>query len=503
MLRRAVMLSFALAGLVCGAGCESYFFLPGTFSSGTASGLDAGTFGGEVFSEELIQGRTFFNGKAVTTLTYQRDDNGRTPFGVDFNGDGKIDPVAVYSLEPLPAAGVIQILLSQGAAGEVDYLSLTLDGNNGWEDLVDVAVGDIDNDGAPDIVAASTRGVIYLRNPGPGQETVLRDWGADTPELEFLAGSTDALSREELEAIITQVVPPGVSIDQYDVSLEQGYTNVEIADLNRDLQNDVVASRRLKITMTPKPDTNVEPLLIITGAVQIFTNPGNALDGGGWGLAEVGQHERGADLDREGASSLLAYDMDGDGDLDVVSAARDDDNVQLAWFENPGLANFFDVTAWTQWRIGSIRDAIAFDIADVTSDGRPDVVATGGLQKQLVLFVQPETGARREFDWDTHPIATFESFEPRDVKALDIDDDGVTEVVLGGTEGAVRYFEPGSDPTAEWDPIRILDFDPAGEVGLIGFGDLDGDGDFDLVTVLDDATEDTGDRVSWIRNNTR
>ncbi|RMF84911.1 MAG: VCBS repeat-containing protein [Planctomycetota bacterium] len=495
-----IMLGLAF-GTLLSTGCESYFFLPGTQTDSSSALGTAQVIFGDPFTEQLIQGRTFFNGKAVTTLTYRAGDATRTPFGIDFNGDGKIDPVAGYALDPVPDAGVIQILLSQGSTGEVRYISLTLDGNNNWPDLLDVAVGDIDGDGAFDIVAATSRGVVYMHNPGPGQTTVMRDWGAETPELEFLSGSTELLSREEVEAIIEQVLPPGVTIDQYDVTVEQGYTNVEIADFDNDGRNDVVASRRLKIVMTPRPDSNVQPLLIITGGLQMFINPGGAVDGEGWALAEVGRHERFTELDREGAGYILAYDLDQDGDLDIISAAREDDNVQISWFENPGSTAIFDLSQWTAWRVGSLRDAFSIDIADVTGDGRPDIIGVGGAQMQIVLYEQPAEGAQREYDWDSYPIVTFESFEPRDVKVIDIDGDGQAELVLGGTNGAVRYFEAPADPRETWEGVRILDFEPAGEVGLIGYGDLDGDGDFDLVAVLDDETEDTGDRITWIRND--
>jgi hypothetical protein len=488
-----------MALVALAVGCESYFFLPGTGGGGVLGG-GASIFTGEPFTDQLILGRTFFNGKAVTTTTFRVNDPTREAFGIDFNGDGKIDPVAAYALGPDPIGGVIQILLSQGPAGTVDFISLTLDGNNSWNNIADVAVADIDNDGAPDIIAATADGVVYLRNPGPGRTTSLREWGAESADLEFLSGSTANLTVEELNAIIVSLLPAGTSLLDYQVAIEQGYFQVEIADMNRDQQNDVVASQRLKIELQPRGDSPLPAVSSITGAIQIFLNPGNALDGQGWQLVQVGQHERIQDLDRQGASSLLANDMDGDGDLDVVSAARDDDNVQVAWFENPGLAGFFDPALWTQWRIGSIHDALAIDVADLTGDGRPDVVATGGAQMQLVLFEQPETGARRDFDWDAFPIVTFGNYEPRDVRILDVDNDGSLEIVVGGTAGAVRYFESPANPRNPWTAVRIHDFgESGGEVGFVGYGDLDADGDFDLVTVVD-GEDANGDNVTWIRN---
>ncbi len=486
------------------AGCECYPFLP---DCGKGTGLTSDTAVGGVvssangFSEVLIQGRTFVNGSSVRTTTFGVTDKTRTPVGIDFNGDAKIDPVVVYS--PTTAGGTFQILLSQGAIGSVDFISLTLDGNDRWSKLWDVAVGDIDGDGAWDLIGGSADGVIYLHNPGPGRETVLREWGSELPENEFLTGSTNTLTNDQIEEIINDILPPGTDIDDYDINVEQGYTRVEVADFDNDNDNDVISSRRLKITLSPKPGSNVPPLDVIQGELQIFLNPGGAKDGTNWQQVTMGKHERFDELDRQGATTVIPFDMDGDGDLDVVSAARDDINAQIAWFQNPGSAAIADADRWTQWRIGSVRDSYSLDIGDLTGDGKPDVVAVGAKQQQVLLFVQPAEGPRRDYDWDSAPIITFETFFPLDVKILDIDRDGQFELVVGGTEGALRYFEAPADPLDKWTGTDIITFKPGGEVGLLGFGDLDADGDLDLIAALNDteSDNDVDDRVTWLQND--
>ncbi|MBI5865898.1 MAG: VCBS repeat-containing protein [Planctomycetes bacterium] len=449
----------------------------------------------------LIRGRTYINGSSVTTVTYGAADRTRTPVGIDFNGDAKIDPVVGYA--PSNTGGLIQILLSKGNPGTVDFSSLTIDGNGRWTKLMDVAVADIDADGAWDILGASADGVTYLHNPGPGRTTVMRDWGAGNPDDEYLAGSTATLTNDQIEAILSDILPPGTNIDDYDVQVEQGYTRVTAGDIDDDADNDVIASRRLRISLTPKAGKNAPPVDVIQGELQIFINPGFAQDGLGWTLATIGRHERYTELDRQGATAIMLYDMDNDGDLDVVSAARDDINTQIAWFENPGRARIGELNSWTQWRIGSVRDAVAFDLADVTGDGRVDVVAVGQAQQQLVLFEQPADGAKRDYEWDSYVLVTFESYAPLDVKALDIDHDGKLELVIGGTNGAVRYFEPPASPRDTWTGNEVVTFTPGGDVSLLGYGDLDADGDLDLVAALnDDSTDnDNADRVTWIRNS--
>lgn len=504
MLRRLGRLVATVGGvtfatLVCG--CESYFFLPGTLD-GASSAQDGTVIAGEAFTEQLIKARTFVNGQSVTTVTHRAGDPLRVPFGIDFNRDGKIDPVVGYTTSQAASEGIIQILLSRGPAGTVDFVSLTLDSNTDWAELLDVAAGDIDNDGMPDVVAATQNGVVYMHHPTQHDTTDLRFWGSgETEGPEFIEGSTDTLSSDEIDALITDALPPGTRVEQYDIRVEFGVTNVEIGDMDADGNNDVIASAQLIIRGQPSPGNDVEPFLVITGSIQVFQNPGRAKDGSGWAFASVGRHERLDQDDREVATSLLVYDLDGDGLLDIVSAARADGNVQVAWFQNPGQRDFFATGEWNQYRIGSVRDVQAIDIADLTGDGRPDVVGTGGDQMQLMLFEQPAEGPARGYDWDSFPIVTFDNFEPRDVRALDIDNDGTLELVLGGTAGAVRYFEPPADPRQTWTGVRILDFKAPGDVGFVGFGDLDADGDFDLVTVVDDSSDDNGDRVSWIRND--
>lgn len=498
-LRVAILVGLTASGLL---GCTSYPWLgvlgDTVAATTTTSNGVFGTGPGDVFVGNLIQERTFVDGTSVETQTYRVDDISRTPLFIDFNSDGQLDPVVGYG----GSQGVIQILLSRGQTGVVNPISLTLDSKRDMEDLADVAVGDIDNDGALDIVGGASGAVWYFHHPTGLPTTELRAWGNLDPTddlRERVDASHQEFTQAELLAIITQAVGPGVNLDDYIITIEQLYRNVELGDFDLDGDNDIAASRSFKISLQPRPEAPVEPIDIIDGDVFVFQNPGFAIDGNGWANFSIGRHERQQRLDRDGASGLKAIDMDGDGDLDLVTSAREDNNAQVAWFENPGALNAS--LPWTQWRIGSVRDAWSIDVRDLTEDGRPDVVATGGAQKQMMLFVQPDDGPKRSYDWDSFVITTFESFEPRDVKIVDIDRDGQFELALGGTLGALRFFErPLLDPRGIWQANVIANIEPAGDVGLLGFGDLDGDSDADLI-VVQSGTEENDARLLWIRND--
>lgn len=501
-----------LASALCATLCLAWLTLPGckfstdslvdgsivnnNSNSGDPGGGDTPFPTNDAFTANLIQARTFTHGTAVVTSTYQVTDFRRRPIQIDFNSDGKVDPVISYG----ETTAVIQILYSRGGKGVTEFVSLTLDSKRDMEDLADVAVGDIDGDGHLDICGAAKGAVWYFHHPGDGNTLDLTAWGNPNPDDELrerIDASYSLLTDAELEAIIAQALGPGVNLDDYVVTIEQLYTNVEIGDFDNDGDNDIAASRSFIITLTPKPDIPVPPIQVVDGDVLVFVNPGFATDGHDWSVVSAGRHERQTRPDRDGAAGLLAYDMDSDGDLDLVSAASKDNNAQVAWFENPGTLDLD--TPWPQWRIGSIRNAYAIDIFDLTGDGKPDVVATGTEQKQVMLFVQPSDSPKRTYDWDTYVVATFEAYDPLDIKVVDIDDDGVMELVVSATEGAVRYFEVKTTPRDAWEAKVVTTYDPPGNVGLLGYGDLDGDGDIDIVAVLS-ADDDNDARVTWIRN---
>lgn len=180
------------------------------------------------------------------------------------------------------------------------------------------------------------------------------------------------------------------------------------------------------------------------------------------------------------AVSVNGADLDGDGDLDLVTASSLDD--QLKWFENTG-GGVFGAAQVIQSNTGVIYETA---LADLDGDGLLDVVATEALGQRVAWH--RNLGAAGFGPAQT--ISTLQDFYYA-VAAGDVDNDGDMDLVAGGADRVVVLLNGGSGVFAttvevEGDPQSCRD---------IVLGDLDGDG------LLDLAWPSTfGESIAWHRN---
>ncbi len=180
--------------------------------------------------------------------------------------------------------------------------------------------------------------------------------------------------------------------------------------------------------------------------------------------------------------ALLALDMDGDGDDDLVVADRYGASRGLKWIENP--APHFEATPWPVHMIGlqnrRVRSAAAFD---VDGDGDIDFVSTyervNLTPPGLVLLDNTGSG------WIERQILLPPTVgEPKAVVVGDFDLDGLVDVALS-CESA---YDPLSGvcvflqrPGGVWAAADVAG--PEGcKFDVLTAVDIDGDGDLDLVT---------------------
>jgi hypothetical protein len=135
-------------------------------------------------------------------------------------------------------------------------------------------------------------------------------------------------------------------------------------------------------------------------------------------------------------------DMDGDRDLDVVQAEADNADARVAWFENNGRGE------WTRHLIkdkGGKQDFHALAVADFDNDGDLDVCAGGGplsVAGTQTLFIWENTAGGRgrptPDKWTEHVIIKKPVHE---IEAGDVDGDGDIDLVAKPwTEGNEHFY---------------------------------------------------------------
>ncbi len=187
----------------------------------------------------------------------------------------------------------------------------------------------------------------------------------------------------------------------------------------------------------------------------------------------------------DGAFSVAAADVDGDGDLDVVVAAYFSDTV--SWFENAdGLGTFGAEQVITNLADGA-RTVTA---ADVDGDGDLDVVV-GSDRDDTVAWFENTDGLGT---FGAEQVVSNLLDSPTSVQAADMDGDGDLDVVVGSyADDTVAWFE-NTNGLGTFGPPQIIT-SVANGVTSVAVADVDGDSDMDVI-----VTSYIDDTVAWFEN---
>jgi len=184
---------------------------------------------------------------------------------------------------------------------------------------------------------------------------------------------------------------------------------------------------------------------------------------------------------------VTAADMDGDGDPDAVGSSYNADKVY--WWENDPKTG----GPWERRVIGTNFNGAWFvEAGDIDGDGDLDVIGVRTLLGGALVWWENVDGAGEV--WSQHPISQdLES--PRVIQALDLDDDEDLDVLVAGFgRQEVVWWENTTGDGAAWGNHVIGSL--AGVEDLEG-ADLDADGDFDVVTASSSLSEDA---LIWWEN---
>ena len=193
--------------------------------------------------------------------------------------------------------------------------------------------------------------------------------------------------------------------------------------------------------------------------------------------------------DSQQVQSIQVGDVDGDGNLDVVSASYVDS--KIAWYRNTDGKGTFGsniVIATTASGAQSIA------VGDVNNDGFIDVVSASRLDNKIAWY--QNTDGKGNFG--TENVVTTNAVGAYDVTIADVNGDGWVDIVSASFKDNTIAWYKSMDGKGAFSTENIVSSSVPkfGRIGVYSVvaEDLDGDGFLDL------ATASFGDNtIAWVR----
>lgn len=172
-------------------------------------------------------------------------------------------------------------------------------------------------------------------------------------------------------------------------------------------------------------------------------------------------------------------DVDGDGLPEFIMGQRGG-NIYWYDYQEPGQ--------WTRYLLGTESPSDVGGCAlDVDGDGWLDFVAGGAWYRNSR---NPRLKPFQRFVFDKNLT------DVHDVVAADIDGDGKLEIITMSDKNNLRWYKIPADPTQPWERH---DIGPAVHAG-VSVGDIDGDGDLDIVRSNVWFENIHGDGSEWVEH---
>ena len=191
------------------------------------------------------------------------------------------------------------------------------------------------------------------------------------------------------------------------------------------------------------------------------------------------------------AADVYPADLDGDGDLDVLSALRG--NGKITWYENlDGRGNFGGQRVVATIQDLAITSPTTVYAADLDGDGDLDVLGGAGGRNDMIAWYENLDG-NGNFG-SQKLITTFADF-PRWIRAADLDGDGDMDVLSASDDSKVAWYE-NLDGQGLFGQQKVVATGPSYGAMSVEAADLDGDGDLDILA----GWVGSHYEVSWYEN---
>lgn len=336
-----------------------------------------------------------------------------------------------------------------------------------------VEIADLNGNGAPDVISASTGDgeIAWYPNDGSGyfpDKRVITIGGVGAQDLHIADldedGDLDILGAFGSANTVVWYENQGdgtFSDDQRVITTNAaGAVSVYVADLNGDGSPDVLSASELD------------------GKVAWYANDGTGSFSEQMIISKEG----------EGAQSVYAADLDGDEDPDVVYASSvRGGGSKIAWHRNieAGFSNQNVITS-------DRRGATAVHVSDLDGDGDEDILAAF------------DELTRGQVAWAENDDATFSGMKVissemdgvEEVSTVDLDDDGDQDILstsrVAATDGEISFIRS----TAGLFASKSVVAGDLAQAWSVDAADLDGNGVPDIVGASQDL-----DQVAWYRND--
>lgn len=397
----------------------------------------------------------------------------------DLNGDGRLDLVSANQGTAVGADDNVTVFI-QTPDGKFPIEPTQTLGGPTTPRVQYVALGDINGDGRLDIVSANRNRIRNAAGEelGGGDLTVFlqRQDGTFPVEPSLYMGGLGAPRRLRQRSVSDggdegrdPRLPP----------ITQGPCSVAVGDLNGDGRLDIVSANE-----------GEQP----TGNPRRYDDLTIFLQDSSGGFSSEPSIRLGNSSTTRRPQSVAIGDLDSDGDLDLVSANEDGDDLTIFLQVSQGS---FQLSVPALGGPGVTDGPEFVAIADLDADGAQDIVSVNEDSDSFTVFFQESTGS---FTPLLPPLGgSPETVGPESVAVGDLDGDGDLDLVStneDGTNLALFYQVAPRRGTPDDSSDRV--FAKAARVGGPGMtndphgvsvGDLDGDGDLDLVSANDEGDD--------------
>jgi len=191
--------------------------------------------------------------------------------------------------------------------------------------------------------------------------------------------------------------------------------------------------------------------------------------------------------DADGAKSVYATDIDGDGDMDVISVSNTTalTTDKLAWYENLDGKGTFGA----QQILPTSTTPTSVYAADIDNDGDMDLIWSA--QRFDRISWLENTDGKGTFELKE---ISKDADKAQSVFSVDMDGDGDMDVLSASFgDDKIAWYE-NTDGKGNFSSEQIISTDADGAQSVFSV-DLDGDGDMDVL-----SASDNDNKIAWYEN---